>query len=127
MFLQGLGDIKSEIERVQVSHQALQPQRYLMASSVVRIEEDILTSLKKGKILDFKLLIENLSGMATLSLLKEMQSQVWLFLHKAIFSHYAPIIQAPDKSVHWKTFFFISHSKHVLWVLKRTASMRQFF
>ena len=94
MFLQGLGDIKSEIERVQVSHQALQPQRYLMASSVVRIEEDILTSLKKGKILDFKLLIDNLSGMATLSLLKEMQSQVRLFLHKAIFSHYAPIIQA---------------------------------
>ena len=35
--------------------------------------------------------------------------------------------RAPDKSVYWKTIFFISHPKHMLWVLKRTVSMRQFF
>ena len=29
----------------------------------------------------------------------------------------------PDKSVYWKTIFFISHQKHMLWVLKRTVSM----
>ena len=34
----------------------------------------------------------------------------------------------PDKSVYWKTIFFISHPKHMLWVLKRTVSMRlQFY
>ena len=32
---------------------------------------------------------------------------------------------APDK--YWKIIFFISHPKHVLWVLKRTVSMRRFF
>ena len=33
----------------------------------------------------------------------------------------------PDKSAYWKTIFFISHPKHMLWVLKRTVSMRRFF
>ena len=33
----------------------------------------------------------------------------------------------PDKSAYWKTIFFISHPKHMLWVLERTVSMRQFF
>ena len=33
----------------------------------------------------------------------------------------------PDKSVYWKFIFSISHLKHMLWVLKRTVSMRQFF
>ena len=33
----------------------------------------------------------------------------------------------PDKSAYSKTIFFISHAKHMLWVLKRTVSMRQFF
>ena len=36
-------------------------------------------------------------------------------------------LQPPDKSVYWKTIFFISHPKHMLWVLKRTVSMRRFF
>ena len=31
--------------------------------------------------------------------------------------------RAPDKSVYWKTIFFISHPKHMLWVLKRTISI----
>ena len=35
--------------------------------------------------------------------------------------------RAPDKSVYWKTIFFISHPKHMLWVLKRIISMRRFF
>ena len=26
-----------------------------------------------------------------------------------------------------KLLFFISHAKHILWVLKRTVSMRRFF
>ena len=36
-------------------------------------------------------------------------------------------IRPPDKSAYWKIIFFISHPKHMLWVLKRTVSMRQFF
>ena len=32
----------------------------------------------------------------------------------------------PDKSVYWKIIFFISHPKHMLWVLTRTVSMRRF-
>ena len=35
--------------------------------------------------------------------------------------------RAPDKSAYLKTFFFISHPKYMLLVLKRTVSMRQFF
>ena len=33
----------------------------------------------------------------------------------------------PDKSAYWKIIFFISHPKHMLWVLKRTVSMIRFF
>ena len=33
----------------------------------------------------------------------------------------------PDKSAYWKIIFLISHPKHMLWVLKRTVSMRRFF
>ena len=29
----------------------------------------------------------------------------------------------PDKSVYWKIIYFISHPKHMLWVLKRIVSM----
>ena len=36
-------------------------------------------------------------------------------------------IRPPDKSAYWKPISFISHPKHMLWVLKRTISMRQFF
>ena len=32
-----------------------------------------------------------------------------------------------DKSVLSKIIFFISQPKHMLWVLKRTVSMRRFF
>ena len=35
------------------------------------------------------------------------------------------LVRPPDKSVYWKIIFFISHPKHMLWVLKRTVSMRQ--
>ena len=38
-----------------------------------------------------------------------------------------PKHRPPDKSVYWKSFFFISDPKHMLWVLKRTVSMRWFF
>ena len=37
------------------------------------------------------------------------------------------IARPPDKSVYQKIIFLISHPKHMLWVLKRTVSMRQFF
>ena len=30
--------------------------------------------------------------------------------------------RAPVRSAYWKTIFFISHPKHMLWVLKRTVS-----
>ena len=36
-------------------------------------------------------------------------------------------VRLPDKSVYWKFIFFISHPKQMLWVLKRTVSMRRFF
>ena len=31
----------------------------------------------------------------------------------------------PDKSVYWNIIFFISHPKHMVWVLERTVSMRR--
>ena len=37
------------------------------------------------------------------------------------------VTRPSDKSVYWKIVFFISHPKHILWVLKRTVSMRPFF
>ena len=33
----------------------------------------------------------------------------------------------PDKSVYLKIIFLITQPKHMLWVLKRTVSMRRFF
>ena len=33
----------------------------------------------------------------------------------------------PDESAYLKIIFFISHPKHMLWVHKRTVSMRRFF
>ena len=33
----------------------------------------------------------------------------------------------PDKSVYCKTIFYISHPKHMLWILKTTVSLRRFF
>ena len=36
-------------------------------------------------------------------------------------------IRPLDKSAYWKIIFFTSHPKHMLWVLKRTVSLRQFF
>ena len=38
-----------------------------------------------------------------------------------------PFFRPPDKSAFLKIIFFISHPKHILWVLKRTVSMRRFF
>ena len=37
------------------------------------------------------------------------------------------IIRPPDKSAYQKIIFLISQPKHMLWVLKRTVSMRRFF
>ena len=37
------------------------------------------------------------------------------------------IYRCPDKSVYWKIIFLISQPKHMLWVLKRTISIRRFF
>ena len=36
-------------------------------------------------------------------------------------------IRPPDKSAYWKIIIIISHPKHIVWVLKRTVSMRRFF
>ena len=33
----------------------------------------------------------------------------------------------PDKSAYWNIIFLIFKAKHMLWVLKRTVSMRRFF
>ena len=35
--------------------------------------------------------------------------------------------RALDKSLYMKTIFLVSQPKHILWVLKRTISMRRFF
>ena len=37
------------------------------------------------------------------------------------------LCRPPDKCVYLNIIFFISQPKHILWVLKRTVSMRQFF
>ena len=37
------------------------------------------------------------------------------------------INRPPDKSAYWKILFFISNPKHMLWVLKKTVSLRRFF
>ena len=37
------------------------------------------------------------------------------------------IKRPPDKSAQLKIIFLISEPKHLLWVLKRTVSMRRFF
>ena len=49
------------------------------------------------------------------------ESKVYLCLNNGI------IFRPPDKSAYGKIIFFISHPKHMLWVLKRTISMRRFF
>ena len=33
----------------------------------------------------------------------------------------------PDKSAYWKIIFFVSRPNHMLWVLKRTVSLRRVF
>ena len=44
--------------------------------------------------------------------------------HAAIyFCTLVPYGRPPDKSAYWKIMFFISHPKHMLWVLKITVSM----
>ena len=48
-------------------------------------------------------------------------SYLWRYLYLT------SVNRPPDKSAYWKTIFSISHPKHMLWVLKRTVSMRQFF
>ena len=83
--IQGLDGIKSVIERVQVSHQALQPQRYILPAIVTKVEGELLTTLQKNKLVEFTTLVNHFSGMATLSLLKEMHSQVFSGLHKRLF------------------------------------------
>ena len=45
----------------------------------------------------------------------------------AVLAKIVVTIRPPDKSAYWKTIFFISHPKHMLWVLKRTVSMRWSF
>ena len=60
-------------------------------------------------------------------------THVWMVFHydadvsDKMYDIKEPPIRPPDKSVYWKTIFFISHPKHILWVLKRTVSMRRFF
>ena len=34
------------------------------------------------------------------------------------FVTFAATTRPPDKSAYWKSIFFISHPKHMLWVLK---------
>ena len=46
-----------------------------------------------------------------------------LFYMDQCYSYY----RTPDKSVKLKIIFLISQPKHMLWVLKRTISMRRFF
>ena len=52
------------------------------------------------------------------------QVKISIFQVKIIFT---PYIRPPDERGHWKFTFLISQPKHMLWVLKRTVSMRRFF
>ena len=55
---------------------------------------------------------------------------LWQILYNynmGLLNNYQEGIRPPDKSVYWKITFFISHPKHILWILKRTVSMRRFF
>ena len=46
---------------------------------------------------------------------------------RSFITHFgAAISRPPDKSVYQKVIFLISQPKHMLWVLKRTVSMRRF-
>ena len=55
----------------------------------------------------------------------------WAPNHFVLGAQLAPgeksLVCIPDKSAYWKSIFFISHPKHMLWVLKKTVSMRRFF
>ena len=50
-----------------------------------------------------------------------------MFAGKELKNNFSDIYRPPDKSVYWRTIFFISHPKHMLWVLKCSVSMRRFF
>ena len=43
------------------------------------------------------------------------------------FNSFLASSRPPDNSACWKIIFFISRPKLMLWVLKRTVSMRRFF
>ena len=44
-----------------------------------------------------------------------------------IYGVYCTSCRSPDKSAKLKIIFLVSQPKHMLWVLKRTVSMRRFF
>ena len=64
-------------------------------------------------------------GLARLSLETSLQFQMYLLEHYHAINkvYYRP----PDKSAYWTLSFYISYQKNMLWVLKRTVSMRRFF
>ena len=65
--------------------------------------------------------------------LAALNLQVWLLLlmyhfkKLQLYFPLKPICRPPDKNAYWKTIFIISQPKHLLWVLKRTVSLRRFF
>ena len=46
---------------------------------------------------------------------------------KKVVNQSKSLSRPPDESVSWKIIFFISHPKHMLWVLKRTVSLSYYF
>ena len=48
-------------------------------------------------------------------------------MHSALIRSNMVQLRPPDKSAYWKIIFLISHPKHMLWVLKRTVSVKRFF
>ena len=48
-------------------------------------------------------------------------------IFKPLYLSSVPVCRPPDHSAYLKIIFLISQPKHMLWVLKRTVSMRRFF
>ena len=58
---------------------------------------------------------------------KLMDKKIYNFVPYFLSGPMVDVCRPPDQSAYWKTIFFISNPKHMLWVLKRTVSMRRFF
>ena len=50
-----------------------------------------------------------------------ISAHAYIYAYQILYGLFILNVRPPDKSVYWKTILFISHPKHMLWVLKRTV------